>query len=171
MGKNRRNVRLYGACALILHNGKGIYMFKNSHNTYLRTLVFVLVFMTAFFAGCADNTWSGSIYVEHSDDYMILHTPEGDIDVRYLSIEEVSYMTSWDAGELVSGTDNEWIKCGTYSYEGVEYQLHIYNEIEQYILLYYNGNVLVFNSQSEDVLELKEYIVTKAFPTSLSYDN
>ncbi len=143
-------------------------MFKNSHNGCLRTLAFVLVCMAAFVASCAENTWSGSIYAEHSDEYMTLHTPEGDIDVRYLSIDEVSYMTAWDAGELISGTDNEWIKSGTYSDQGVEYQLHIYNDIEQYILLYYNGNVLVFNSDSEDILELKEYIVTKAFPTSIS---
>lgn len=129
-----------------------------------------------FFSACAPggsdpnavykpDEWTGSIWLEDTEHYLIIHAPYGDVSIRYLYITEIVYTRVWnDPGELVDGIQNDRVTSGIFASDGKEYNLHVYNGYTNYLAVTCNGDLYVFNVESQDeFFEWKELIDNKSF--------
>lgn len=77
------------------------------------------------------------------------------------SIELFNDLKSFDRGELVEGTERRGVTSGTFRNSAFgEYQLHVMNKLDSYIVVRDANGVLVFNVESDETtVQLYEYFV------------
>ena len=112
-----------------------------------------------------EDEWTGSIWLEDTGDYLVIHSPYGDEKLRYLYITEIVYTRQWDdPGELIDGIDNDRVMSGIFESEGETYHLHAYKGYNQFLAVTCNTQLYVFNLEdSEEFFEWKDFLNENSF--------
>ncbi|WP_028042418.1 DUF3784 domain-containing protein [Candidatus Stoquefichus massiliensis] len=124
------------------HN-KPWYKKKEMLSTLLGIVVMVVIGVAMF---------TGNVYVTFEDDYLkVSASMTKSMEIDYQDIDSVDYITNLDTGSRTFGIGNAVIGAGRFKNEKFgSYHLYAYENCDDYIVIYLNSEVVVFNAKTKE---------------------